>query len=80
LVVFIARTASSGRDDVEPVMYGGPVNRMDDTVSDLIGTDPMPSNAAKAVPGTDISILDKKFRVVSVDQSKQQVTVTPLCQ
>jgi len=79
-VVFIPKTATSGLDDVEPVIYGGQISQMQDTVSTLIGTDPIPDNAAKAVPGTDITILDRTFRVVSVDVGEEQVTVQAMCQ
>ncbi|MGI5175170.1 hypothetical protein ACQEVZ_02415 [Dactylosporangium sp. CA-152071] len=78
-VVFIPRTATSGRADVEPLVYGGPISHMQAPYS-LVGTDPMPSNAAKAVPGTELTVEGKKLRIVGVDTQREQVTLEPRCQ
>jgi hypothetical protein len=78
VVKFIPATASSSKADFA-VVYGGPVNKVEDKVQDHIGTDPLPDNAAHAVAGSTITVYGKQFTVNAVDTAGTSVQLQPQC-
>jgi hypothetical protein len=77
-VKFIPATASSSKADFA-VVYGGPINKVPDKVQDHTGADPLPDNAAHAVPDTTITVYGKQFKVDSVDVADSATELTALC-
>lgn len=77
-VKFIPATASSGKADFA-VVYGGPVNKVEDKVQNHVGTDPLPDNAAHAIVGATITVYGKQFTVNAVDTAEPSVRLQPQC-
>jgi hypothetical protein len=75
---FIPSSASAAKAD-EAVLMGGPVNKVPDKIQDHTGADPLPDNAARATPGTVVTVVGKRFRVNAVDATSGRAQLEPLC-
>jgi hypothetical protein len=78
VVKFIPATASSSKADFA-VVYGGPINKVENKVQNHIGTDPLPDKAAHAVAGATIAVYGKQFTVNTVDVVDSSVQLQPDC-
>lgn len=78
IVKFIPSSASASRAD-EAVIIGGPVNNVADPVQNHTGDQPLPANAAKATPGTTVTVAGKRFLVNAVDVAGTRVQLEPHC-
>ena len=78
IVKFIPSSASASRAD-EAVIIGGPVNNVADPVQNHTGDQPLPANAAKATPGTTVTVAGKQFLVNAVDVAGTRVQLEPHC-
>lgn len=61
------------------VVYGGPVGAVPDKLNGQSATQPLPDNAAHAVPGVTITVFGKHFDVDNVDAGTATVELRPEC-
>jgi hypothetical protein len=77
-VTFIASAPGSGQAGV-PVLVGGPIGTVVDSMQDLTGDQPLPADAAHLTQGTVATVDGKRFGVNSIDTTGSSVQLTALC-
>lgn len=61
------------------VVYGGPIGAVPNKLDRQSATEPLPDNAAHAVPGVAITVYGKQFDVDNVSVSTATVELRPQC-